>query len=97
MGISIKETLTRKGNHVILAKFRRRHAPLPTTYEIKVAGRLDGAWSHALYDMRISTSQDGVGNVVTTLCGQVADQSMLAVVLDFVRELGYPVLRIRRM
>ena len=53
--------------------FNRR----PTTYLIKVRGRLNEDWSGWFDGLAISHSADADGDAVTTLVGSLADQSAL--------------------
>lgn len=61
----------------------------PAMYEIRVLGRLDGAWSDRLEGMSIRVArQPGV----TVLTGALLDQAALAGVLTTLYELHLPVL-----
>jgi hypothetical protein len=63
-------------------------------YEIKVQGVLDSRWSEWFDGMTLS-SDDTCGE--TTLCGAVADQAALHGLLTKVRDLGLPLLAVRRL
>ena len=66
----------------------------PAYYEVSVLGSLDENWSSRI-GMRIKVSK-GVNNTsITTLTGEVIDQSMLLGVLNYVYELGMPIIMVR--
>ena len=60
-------------------------------YEIRVKGVLDSRWSEWFDGMTVSASNDE-----TTLFGPVADQAALHGLLARVRDLGVPLLSVRR-
>lgn len=62
-------------------------------YEIRVKGVLDSRWSEWFGGMAVS-SDDASGH--TTLSGPVADQAALHGLLVKVRDLGLPLLLVRR-
>jgi hypothetical protein len=62
-------------------------------YEIKVKGVLDSRWSEWFDGMTVR-SDDACGQ--TTLSGPVADQAALHGLLNKVRDLGLPLLAVRR-
>jgi hypothetical protein len=53
-------------------------------YEIRLQGHLDTKWSEWFYGMTITHDSDGV----TTLCGQLPDQTVLHSVLDRIRDMN---------
>ncbi len=61
-------------------------------YEIRVKGVLDGRWSEWFDDMTVSSDASGE----TTLTGPVADQAALHGLLTKVRDLGIPLVSVRR-
>lgn len=61
-------------------------------YEIRVQGVLDSRWSEWFDGMIIRTSEKGE----TTLSGPVADQAALHGLIAKVRDLGLPLLSVRR-
>lgn len=63
----------------------------PTDYQIKVKGRLGSQWSDWFEGMTIE-SEGGV----TTLTGQVLDQSALHGLLARVHDLGLPLISVKR-
>lgn len=63
-------------------------------YEIRVEGVLDERWSGWFDGLQIA-SQPSSG--VTVIAGQVADQAALHGLLAKVRDLGLPVISVRRM
>jgi hypothetical protein len=67
---------------------------LPMHYEILVEGVLDARWSGWFDGLHVS----GDANVgTTTIAGPVADQAMLHGLLAKVRDLGLPLLAVRRI
>ena len=63
-----------------------------TIYEIKVKGVLDDRWSEWFDGMTLSSNASDE----TTLSGPVADQAALHGLLAKVRDLGLPLLSVRR-
>jgi hypothetical protein len=63
-------------------------------YEIRVRGALDEHWSEWFDGMSLS-SDDTSGE--TTLSGSIADQAALHGLLSKVRDLGLPLLAVRRL
>jgi len=66
-------------------------------YRIGVQGRLDERWTDRLAGMRITTSSDETGTVVSTLHGRVRDQSELVGVLISLYELHLPILSVENL
>ena len=64
----------------------------PVYYEITVEGILDSRWSAWFDGMQLAS--DAAGR--TTLAGPVADQAALHGLLAKVRDLGLPLLAVRR-
>jgi hypothetical protein len=62
-------------------------------YEIRLKGRLDGRWVVWFEGMSLSHAEDGT----TVIRGQVADQAALHGVLSKVRDLGLPLVAVRRV
>ena len=62
-------------------------------YEIRVQGVLDDRWSAWFDGLRVSSDQAGH----TTIAGPVPDQAALHGLLAKVRDLGLPLLSVRRM
>ena len=60
----------------------------PSTYEIRVQGRLADRWATWFDGLAIRPEPDGT----TVLCGPVADQAALHGVLLRLRDLGVPLL-----
>jgi hypothetical protein len=66
----------------------------PTRYEIRVEGVLDIGWS-AWFD-GLDVSGDASGGT-TTIAGPVRDQAALHGLLSKIRDLGLPLLAVRRI
>jgi hypothetical protein len=62
-------------------------------YEIRVRGVLDGRWSAWFDGLEVSSDQAGQ----TRISGPVADQAALHGLLAKVRDLGLPLLSVRRI
>ena len=62
-------------------------------YEIRVEGVLDARWSEWFEGMQISTNVDGT----STIAGPVTDQAALHGLLGKVRDLGLPLITVRRI
>jgi hypothetical protein len=68
---------------------------LPTTYRIKVRGRLGAEWS-GWFDDRAITDEDGDDpRAVTTLTGLVIDQAALFGLLWRIKDLDLPPLSVQ--
>jgi hypothetical protein len=64
-----------------------------TYYEITIQGHLDPHWSEWFDGLRITHEPNGT----TTLAGPIVDQAALHGVLIKVRDLGLPLIGVRRM
>jgi hypothetical protein len=64
----------------------------PTYYELRVQGVLDNRWSAWFEGLQVSSDDHGV----TTIVGPVVDQAALHGLLAKVRDLGLPLLEVRR-
>ena len=64
----------------------------PEMYEIRVQGRLGDDWAIWFGSLTITTECD-----TTTLAGIVADQAALHGILIKIRDLGLPLLSVRRV
>jgi hypothetical protein len=65
-------------------------APL---YEVCLQGHLDSRWAGRLQQLAFALKSDGT----TTLTGQLPDQAALHGLLAQIRDLGVPILSIRRL
>ena len=63
------------------------------TYRIRVKGHLDDRWSDWLGDMTLHLQEDGT----TLLVGPVVDQAALHGLIIRIRDLGVPLLSVRRL
>jgi hypothetical protein len=64
----------------------------PTTYEIRVAGHLDGRWAARFDGLALRLEPDGT----TVLSGSIIDQAALHGLLQRVRDLGIPLVSVTR-
>jgi hypothetical protein len=62
-------------------------------YEIRLQGHLDSRWAERLQGLAIAIESDGT----TTLTGALADQAALHGLLTRIRDLGVPIVSIRRL
>ncbi len=69
----------------------------PTTYQIKVPGRISDNWSDWFDGMTIDVEGGGDGPTVSTLTGVVADQAALQGLLDRLYSLGLALLAVERI
>ena len=76
---------------------RRLSLNRPTTYQIKVQGRLSEGWSDQFAGMTITVESVADGLAITTLSGAVADQAALHGVLGRIRDLGLPLLLVQHL
>lgn len=67
----------------------------PTTYRIKVRGRLDAEWSEWFDNWSISVEEDDGRWEVTTLTGPAIDQAALFGLLWRIRDLNLPLLMVQ--
>jgi hypothetical protein len=61
-------------------------------YELRVKGHLDDRWSDWLGDLAMQRQEDGT----TMLVGPVVDQAALHGVINRIRDLGLPLLSVKR-
>jgi hypothetical protein len=66
----------------------------PLEYLIELQGRLDPKWSVSFDGMMITTQISLAGFTITSLRGIVADQSALHGMLNLIRDLGLPLLKV---
>jgi len=66
----------------------------PVHYEICIEGVLDASWSAWFDGLRISGDADGK---TTTISGPIRDQAALHGLLSRIRDLGLPLIAVRRL
>jgi hypothetical protein len=69
----------------------------PCRYRIRVQGQLSASWSSRLSGMVITIRQPTSQPAVTTLTGEVRDQSALLGVLNALYDMGCPLLQVQRL
>lgn len=69
----------------------------PATYQITVQGRIDPTSVDLLEGMNIHHAVVEDGHMITTLVGEIRDQTALAGVLNILYELHLPVLMVMRL
>ena len=69
----------------------------PATYQIVVRGLIDPTWADRLENMIIYQTTVKAGYPITTLQGELRDQTALAGVLNALYELQLPVLSVMRL
>jgi hypothetical protein len=69
----------------------------PATYQISVQGRIDPTMSDILGGLTISLAKVEAGPPVTSLVGELRDQTALAGVLNTLYELQLTVLLVKRL
>jgi hypothetical protein len=66
----------------------------PAQYLIEVQGQLAESWSSNFNGMSISIRANSENTKITTLQGVVADQATLHGILNSIRDLGLPLLKV---
>lgn len=66
----------------------------PVEYLIELQGRLDTKWSASFGGMAMTTQLALAGFTITALQGIVVDQSALHGILNCIRDLGVPLLKV---
>jgi hypothetical protein len=66
----------------------------PAPYRIQVQGPVSSSWSDRLQGMDISQASSGTGLIVSTLVGELPDQTALAGVLNTIHEMHLSVLSV---
>lgn len=66
----------------------------PATYLIQLAGRLDQGWSNHFGGMTITHKSLEDGTTITQMIGLVPDQAGLHGMLNSIRDLGLPLLKV---
>jgi hypothetical protein len=69
----------------------------PATYQIIVQGRLDVSWADWFGGMQIQIQKETGGRIFTVITGRVRDQAELHGMLDRMRDLCLPLIRVRLM
>jgi hypothetical protein len=67
----------------------------PAVYQIQIQGRLNESWSRWFDDMEIAVKSDANRPTITSLTGEVADQSALHGVLNRIRDLNIPLISVQ--
>ena len=70
-----------------------KRGELPAYYELRVQGILDGRWSAWFGGLRVTSDQAGQ----SIIAGPVTDQAALHGLLAKIRDLGLPLLEVRRL
>jgi hypothetical protein len=70
----------------------QRESGRPEVYEIKVKGVIDGKWSEWFEGLEVSPQPSGE----TILAGPVVDQAALHGLLQKVRDVGLPLISVKR-
>jgi hypothetical protein len=66
----------------------------PATYLIQLVGRLDKGWSNHFGGMTITHESFEDGSTITQVIGLVPDQAGLHGLLQSIRDLGLPLLKV---
>jgi hypothetical protein len=66
----------------------------PAVYQIRIQGILDKNWSDYCGGMTIEHEGDPKHYALTILIGKLADQSAMIGVLNWLHDIGYPILSV---
>ena len=80
--LTLREVKKVKNHH------QRLQLDQPAVYQIQIQGRLKESWSRWFDDMEIAVKSDADSPTVTSLTGEVADQSALHGLLNRIRDLN---------
>ena len=69
----------------------------PATYQIEVQGRLSERWAAVFDNMSITAKSEVNSPPITILTSTVADQAALHGLLERIRDLGLPLLSVKRI
>ncbi len=69
----------------------------PSTYRIRVQGRLDSTWSTRLGGMAVTAEPSADKPAVSVLAGHLADQAALSGVLNTLYDLHLPLLSVENL
>lgn len=69
----------------------------PPEFEIRLRGHLDERWNESFSRLRLTHDIDPDGAPLTILCGPVLDEAELHGLLARIRDLGIPLLEVRRL
>jgi hypothetical protein len=64
------------------------------TYEIRLQGSLDASWSDYLGGVSVRVERQPDGSSITVVTGEFQDQAALAGALNFLYDLGLPLLSV---
>jgi len=78
-------------------KEQGRPISYPAKYQIHIQGKLDSSWSDRLAGMSIVNGVGSNAAPLTTLQGELVDQSALLGVLNALHDLGYSLLRVNHL
>ncbi len=84
--------VTKVKNHLQVLKLDQ-----PAVYKIQVQGRLKESWTRWFDGMEIIVNSEPGVVTITTLTGEVADQSALHGVLNRIRDLNIPLISVERI
>ena len=76
-------------------KEQGRPISYPAEYQIHIQGKLDSSWSGRLAGMSIRTTGGKNNKALTTLRGELIDQSALLGVLNTLHDLGYTLFQVK--
>ena len=78
-------------------KTKPRNSPIgsPWIYQIRVLGKIEKRWSDWLDGMAITFESGDDGSIITTMTGEVIDQTALHGLLNRIRDLNVPLLSVQ--
>ena len=95
MAILCTVPTSKKRNKRLKANIPKLVVSAPATYRICVQGHLDEKWSDYVQGMSIATECDECQNQVTTLTGQLLDQTALMGVINALYDHHLPLLSVK--
>ena len=89
---TLPRSLPREVDEAVTRSRGGENRAMSDTYELRVQGHLDDHWSEWLGELAVQRQADGT----TVLVGPVVDQAALHGVISRIRDLGVPLLSVRR-
>ena len=69
----------------------------PAIYKIVVNGKVNDSWSDHFRGMQISTKRKGKNEIISTLIGEIIDQTALTSILNYLYDMQYTVISVNML